>query len=144
VSIPATEPIGLQLTRTAKLVSRAFDDALAQVGGSQPEWLVLVSVKARHHAAQRDLAASVGVEGPTLTHHLNRMEREGLLTRSRDPANRRVHRVALTADGEAAFLRMLAVVQGFDRRLRAGLAPEELARLEHALTRLRDNAAQST
>jgi MarR family transcriptional regulator, transcriptional regulator for hemolysin len=67
---PATEPIGLELARTAKLVSRAFDDALAQVGGSLPTWLVLVSLTARRHGAQRELAEAVGVEGPTLTHHV--------------------------------------------------------------------------
>ena len=42
---PVAEPIGLQVTRTAKLLSRAFDDALAEAGGSLPVWLVLVSVK---------------------------------------------------------------------------------------------------
>jgi MarR family transcriptional regulator, transcriptional regulator for hemolysin len=57
---PTTEPIGLQLTRTAKAVSRAFDDALAEVGGSLPMWLVLVSLKSRRHGAQRELAAAVG------------------------------------------------------------------------------------
>ena len=107
---PTTEPIGLQLTRTAKAVSRAFDDALAEVGGSLPTWLVLVSLKSRTHGAQRELAAAVGIEGPTLTHHLNRMEASGLVTRRRDPANRRVHRVELTEAGEATFARLLEAV----------------------------------
>src|ERR1700730_18193520 len=107
---PATEPIGLELARTAKLVSRAFDDALALVGGSLPIWLVLVSLTARRHGAQRELAEAVGVEGPTLTHHLNRMEAAGLITRMRDPANRRVHQVELTETGEATFQRLLGAV----------------------------------
>src|ERR1700720_2036178 len=114
---PATEPIGLELSRTAKAVSRTFDDALAKVGGSLPEWLVLGSVKAQQHGMQRQLAEAVGIEGPTLTHHLNRMEAAGLLTRRRDPANRRVHRVELTDDGEALFGRLVRSVTAFDRRL---------------------------
>ena len=68
------EPIGLLLSRTAKAVSRAFDDALTQAGGSLPDWLVLVSLEGQAHGAQRELADAVGIEGPTLTHHLNRME----------------------------------------------------------------------
>src|SRR6266536_2658823 len=98
---PQPDPIGLHVTRTAKVLSRAFDDALAAGGGSLPMWLVLVSVMGQAHETQRDLAAAVGVEGPTLTHHLNRMEADGLVTRRRDPDNRRVHQVELTADGEA-------------------------------------------
>ena len=36
---PEAEPVGLHLTRVAKTVSRAFDAALAQGGGSLPVWL---------------------------------------------------------------------------------------------------------
>lgn len=138
---PVVEPIGLQLARTAKAVSRAFDDALGQAGGSLPMWLVLVSLKARRHGAQRELAEAVGVEGPTLTHHLNRMESAGLITRTRQPDNRRVHQVELTEAGEAAFARLLGTVTAFDQKLRAGFNEKELKGLSQALVRLRANAA---
>jgi MarR family transcriptional regulator for hemolysin len=141
---PAREPIGLQLARTSKLVSRAFDDALAAVGGSLPTWLILMSVKSGRHGAQRDIAQAVGVEGPTLTHHLNRLERDGVITRTRDPGNRRIHRVELTESGEAAFFQMLSAVQVFDRQLRAGLGKEQLTVLEGVLARLRDNVGAPT
>ena len=135
------EPIGLQLTRTAKLVNRAFDDALTEADGSLPVWLVLVSLKAQRHGKQRELAEAVGIEGPTLTHHLNRMETAGLLTRRRHPQNRRVHQVELTDDGEVMFHRLRQAVAAFDRRLRAGLADEEIAALSGLLGRLRANVA---
>jgi MarR family transcriptional regulator for hemolysin len=138
---PATEPIGLQLARTAKVVSRAFDDALARVGGSLPTWLVLVSLTARRHGAQRELADAVGVEGPTLSHHLNRMETAGLITRTRNPANRRVHQVELTEAGEATFQRLLGAVTAFDQQLRRGLTKKELDAISGILSRLRANAA---
>jgi MarR family transcriptional regulator, transcriptional regulator for hemolysin len=139
---PTTEPIGLQLARTAKTVSRAFDDALAQVGGSLPTWLVLVSLKARRHGAQRELAEAVGVEGPTLTHHLNRMEAAGLITRTRDPDNRRVHQVELTDAGEATFQRLLGTVTAFDRQLRTGFSKKEIDTVAGLLHRLQANAGQ--
>ena len=90
----AKNPSDCSSPRTAKALSRSFDDALAERGGSLPSWLVLLS---RDGApSQRSIAAEVGVEGPTLTHHLNRMEADGLVTRQRDPQNRRVHQVELT------------------------------------------------
>ncbi len=134
---PSVEPIGLQLIRTAKVLSRSFEEALAEVGGTLPTWLILLSLKGEQHGAQRRIAEAVGVEGPTLTHHLNRLERDGLVRRSRDPANRRVHRVTLTPAGDAAFRRMLGAVQAFDRRLRAGLTERQLADLGHSLGLLR-------
>lgn len=140
---PTTLPIGVQLARTAKTVSRAFDDALARAGASLPTWLVLVSLQGVHHGAQRHLAEAVGVEGPTLTHHLNRMESDGLLTRTRDPQNRRVHRVELTTKGEAMFQRLLTIVVSFDEQLRSGATESEIDVLSGVLSRLAANVAEA-
>jgi MarR family transcriptional regulator for hemolysin len=104
-------------------------------------WLVLMSLKRQPMASQRELAAMVGIEGATLSHHLSAMEEEGLITRRRDPANRRVHIVELTVQGEAAFVAMLGTVQAFDRRLRDGFTDDEIAALARMLTRLGSNVA---
>jgi MarR family transcriptional regulator, transcriptional regulator for hemolysin len=136
---PERAPIGLHLTRVAKAVGRAFDDALAEAGGSLPAWLVLLSLKSRRAASQRELAAAVGIQGATLTHHLNAMESAGLVTRRRDPGNRRLHIVELTAAGEALFARLRAAAVTFDKRLRAGLSQRDLDQIEELLSRLRDN-----
>ena len=138
---PRVPPIGLNLASTAKKVSRAFDDALVAVGGSRPVWLILISLKRRPLDNQEELAGAVGIRGATLTHHLHAMEAEGLLTRRRDPANRRVHVVELTASGEAAFHRMRGAAADFDRRLRTGLSESDVARLAELLARLRANVA---
>ena len=138
---PAHLPLGLHLTRVARTVSRAFDDTLAEAGGSLPVWLVLISLKSRPLASQRELAEAVGIQGATLTHHLDTMESAGLVTRRRDPANRRLHLVELTPAGDTLFLRLRDAATAFDRRLRAGLTETEVSQLETLLTRLRDNAA---
>ncbi len=78
---PPRPPIGLRLSRTARAVSRAFDDKLAEAGGSLPVWLVLLNLKTRRLANQRELAEAVGVREATLTHHLNAMDADGLITR---------------------------------------------------------------
>jgi MarR family transcriptional regulator for hemolysin len=136
---PAYQPIGLQLTQAAKAVSRAFDDVLAEAGGSLPIWLVLISVQSRQLASQRELAGAAGIQGATLTHHLNAMESAGLVTRRRDPANRRVHLVALTPEGEALFLRLRDAAMTFDQKLRSGLTERDIGQLGELLSRLRGN-----
>ncbi len=131
--------VGLQLARSARSVSRAFDDALAQAGGSLPVWLVLISLKSQRPGNQRALADAVGIREATLTHHLNSMDAQGLITRRRDPANRRVHRVELTEAGEAAFGRLRAAAVAFDQRLRRGISSDDVAALEDLLGRLERN-----
>jgi MarR family transcriptional regulator for hemolysin len=137
---PVRSPVGLHLARAARVISRAFDETLAGAGGSLPIWLVLLNLKTRRIANQRDLAEAVGVSEATLTHHLNAMEAEGLLTRRRDRDNRRIHVVALTEAGEAAFLRLRDAAMTFDRRLRRGVTAEEIKNLEGLLDRLAANA----
>jgi MarR family transcriptional regulator for hemolysin len=136
---PSEPPIGIELATTARVVGRAFDDRLAAAGGSRPAWLVLLSLKQGRTRNQRELAASIGIQGATLTHHLNAMEADGLVVRRRDPANRRVHLLEMTEAGEAAFLRMAVAAGEHDGRLRAGFAAEELTRLRELLTRMREN-----
>ena len=134
-------PLGLRLARAAKAVSRAFDDALAEAGGSRPTWLVLVSLKGKPVASQRELAEAIGIRGPTLTHHLDVMESAGLVTRRRDPGNRRVHLVELTGAGDALFHRLKDAVTAFDQRLRHGISPSDIAKAEQLLDRLRGNVS---
>jgi MarR family transcriptional regulator for hemolysin len=138
---PAREPLGLYLTRVSRTVSRAFDDALAAAGGSLPVWLVLISLKSGRLASQRELADAVGIQGATLSHHLNAMESAGLVTRRRDPRNRRLHLVELTAAGDALFSCLRDAAFAFDQRLRAGLNEHDVGQLEALLARLRENVS---
>jgi MarR family transcriptional regulator for hemolysin len=136
---PARTPIGLQLTQTSRAVSRAFDDALAAAGGSLPVWLVLISLKSRSLASQRELAEAMGIREATLTHHLTSMEASGLISRRRDAANRRIQVVELTEAGEEIFGRLASVAQSFDKKLRRGISAAEVATLEDLLGRLGAN-----
>ena len=138
---PFQPPIGLQLAGAARTVSRAFDQALVEAGGSLPTWLVLLNLKVRAPANQRELAAAVGIKGATLTHHLNAMDADGLINRRRDPANRRVHLVELTEAGEEAFLRLRGAAGAFDQRLRKGVTNTEVTALGGLLERLVTNVA---
>jgi MarR family transcriptional regulator for hemolysin len=137
----AVEPIGLFVTRSARSLNRAFEATLAEAGGSLATWLVLASLKGGAHPSQQSIADALGLEGPTLTHHLNRMESSGLVTRTRNPTNRRVHDVTLTEQGEALFSSLLTVVRDFDAQLRVGFSDREIATLRRLVRRLADNAA---
>jgi MarR family transcriptional regulator, transcriptional regulator for hemolysin len=137
---PEPLPIGLRLSQAARVVSRSFDEALQQAGGSLPVWLILLSLKIRRPGNQRELAEAVGIREATLTHHLNAMDTRGLLTRRRDTGNRRIHVVELTPAGEELFVSLQQAAVAFDARLRDGLAEPELASLDTFLVRLMDNA----
>jgi MarR family transcriptional regulator for hemolysin len=130
---PQGIPIGLQLGRASRVVSRAFDDALEEAGGTLPVWLILLNLTIHRPDNQRELAEAVGVREATLTHHLNAMDTRGLITRRRDTDNRRIHVVELTEDGQALFERLQRAAVTFDAQLRDGLDEAEIGTLSTLL-----------
>jgi MarR family transcriptional regulator, transcriptional regulator for hemolysin len=129
-------PIGLRLARTARSVSQAFERAMAEAGGSASMWQVLLLVRTQQWGNQSQMAEALGITGATLTHHLNAMEKQGLVRRWREESNRRVQRVELTPEGEAMFERLRGVALAHDARLREGFSEDELAQLAQLLERL--------
>jgi len=136
----ADESLSLFVTRAARDLSRAFEETLVSAGGSTPTWLVLLALSNGPHASQRELAEAVGVRQPTLVHHLDAMERSGLVSRDRGAGNRRVQVVGLTEAGERLFLRLRRAASSFDGRLRAGLGDTDVADLRRLLEQLVENA----
>jgi MarR family transcriptional regulator for hemolysin len=129
----------LLLSQTAKRLSRAFDDALAAAGGSLPMWLVLMALMREGKISHGELARRVGIQGPTLTHHLDAMAGQGLVLRDRLPDNRRVQVVSLTPAGVAMFHRLRSAAAAHDKRIRSAFSDTELSQMRTLLTRLADH-----
>jgi MarR family transcriptional regulator for hemolysin len=104
---------------------------------------VLLLVRAQQWDTQSKLAEQLGITGATLTHHLNALEKRGLIRRWREEANRRVQRVELTPAGIELFDRLRAVAQRHDERLRAALTDEETRQLGELLQRLEAGVADA-
>src|SRR5947199_7411348 len=140
---PVVPPIGLRLARTARVVTNAFERAMAEAGGSAAAWQVLLLVRSEQWGTQARMAEAMGITGATLTHHLNALETQGLVRRWREASNRRVQSVALTPEGEALFDRLRDVAMRHDERLRARLTDDETALLAELLDKLQAGLEQT-
>jgi MarR family transcriptional regulator for hemolysin len=139
---PNGPPLGLLLAATSKAVGRAFNRALADSGGSIPIWLILNALKSEPRRSQLDLARAVGIEGPTLTRHLDGMEQAGLVRRQRGTPDRRAVQVELTRAGHALHGRLLKAVISFNQRLRGGLDADDERTLRSLLQQLQENVGE--
>ena len=135
------EPLGRQLVFTAKAVREAFEDALESAGGSLATWVVLSALSDEGVISQSALGTHVHLEGATITHHIDRLEQEGLVRRQVDPKDRRVRRLDLTPLGERRHKLLLGAMREFDRRMFAGVSDAERAQLRKLLGRIGDNLA---
>jgi MarR family transcriptional regulator for hemolysin len=133
---PVIPPIGLRLSRTSRVVSQAFERAMTDAGGSAAAWQVLLLVRSEQWGTQAKLAEAMGITQATLTHHLTSLEKQGLVRRWRDDANRRIQRVELTDAGSELFDRLRDVAVRHDQRLRSNLTAEETRQLGELLDKL--------
>jgi MarR family transcriptional regulator for hemolysin len=133
------ERLGRLLALTAKVARERFDEQLIEVGSSLNTYLILKQAAYDPGVSQRQLANGLSIEGPTLTHHLDRLAADGLARRVRDPHDRRVQRVELTAEGKAHLDRVEAYANKLDAGFRSLFTKPELDTLFDLLNRIRDH-----
>jgi len=133
------EPLTRQIVMLAKAIKAQFEDALAMEGASLATWVVLNGVERGRWASQSGLAKKLRIEGATVTRHLDRLERQGLVARSRDPEDRRQIAVRLTSAGKLLHRRLRAVARRVDERVCEGLTERDRSDLERVLERIRAN-----
>jgi DNA-binding MarR family transcriptional regulator len=94
--------------------------------------------------AQRELMQAMDVDPSILVTLLNPLEADGLVSRERDPADRRRHLVTLTRAGERALDSASRAQKETEDSLFASLDAEEREQLSALLIALRDGLAADT
>lgn len=97
---------------------------------------VLVALRDGAVSTQRDLARFAKVEQPPMAQMLARMERDGLIQRTPDPADGRSHRVLLTSAALARLPEAIAALLQGNHEALHGFSDAESAQLQGLLTRL--------
>jgi len=86
----------MQLAQMSRGWRAELDRRLAGLGLSQARWLVLLHLaRFEEPPTQRELAQSVGVEGPTLARLLDSLETQGLVQRPAVLEDRRAKKIVL-------------------------------------------------
>jgi MarR family transcriptional regulator for hemolysin len=134
------DSVGPHLRMAAKAARMLLERRLTQAGASFGTWTVLAVLESAGPMVQRVLAASLGIEGATLTRHLDRMEELALIRRNRDGADRRYALVELTPAGRTLCHELDAIARAANDELLGGFSPDETAQLKSMLQRLTKNA----
>lgn len=74
---------------------------------------------------QKDLAAALAIEGPSLVRLLDDLEMHALIERRPEPADRRAKTIHLTESGRETYLRLKEFSAEFADRLLGGISDEE-------------------
>ncbi|MGB9080000.1 MAG: MarR family transcriptional regulator [Desulfuromonadaceae bacterium] len=77
---------------------------------------------------QKDLAGSIGIEGPSLVRLLDTLIAKGLIQRSEDVTDRRAKLLCLTPEGQLAVARINETVSSLESKLLSPFSDSEIAR----------------
>jgi MarR family transcriptional regulator for hemolysin len=85
---------------------------------------------------QVDIAKRLKIEGPTLTRMIDTLEKDGLVERVPDPADRRTKQLRVTQDGESALEGVFAITDEMRARLLDGFSDDEIEQINRFLRKL--------
>ena len=114
---------------------RAYKPILDELGLTYPQYIAIVALWEEEDQTVSHLGEKLFLESNTLTPILKKLESMGYLTRRRDPKDERQVRVNLTEAGRR--LREKGLTMNLIKQTR--LPPEEFAKLQKAVSNLRDS-----
>lgn len=118
---------GMQLTHLSRAWRAELDRRLADLGLSQARWQVLLHLsRGKALPTQGELAASVGVENPTLARLLDALESQQLIERQVDDKDRRIKKIALTHSALAVIEKIEIIAAQLRTEIFAGVSEQAI------------------
>jgi DNA-binding MarR family transcriptional regulator len=125
------------LLKRAELAVRGCCElAFAEADLTPSQYFILFLVKIGEASSSAELARSMGVLPQSMTELIAPLERKGAIVRRPDPANNRILRIELTAEGERVFAKATEIAIRLENELLDGFDPRELTRVNRALEEL--------
>ncbi len=137
---PLSKQLCFDLYAASRAVTAAYRPALAKLGLTYPQYLVLIVLWEQERCTVRELADALRLDHGTLTPLLRRMEVNGFVVRRRDNADERFVEVSLTAKGDA--LRAHATQIQCNMIEAMGLEADEFSKLQATLQTLTANVSR--
>ncbi|MFF4451357.1 MarR family winged helix-turn-helix transcriptional regulator [Streptomyces goshikiensis] len=131
----APQRLGMLLAWHGSVTQTRMRKALGAAGLTPRHAMTLMHLEGGP-IGQRALAERLEVDPSVLVGLLNDLERDGLVERRRDPADRRRHNVVITDAGSAVLARTNAALDEVERGLFAGLSEQDRDVLRGLLARI--------
>ncbi|MFK4227777.1 MarR family winged helix-turn-helix transcriptional regulator [Streptomyces sp. NPDC019890] len=136
---PQVEKVVSALGRLNRRMNVGYGRQIADLGISNAEWEVLKSLVlagSPYRLGPGELAKRLGLTPAAMTHRIDRMASEGLVTRDRDENNRVRVIVELTDEGRAKWQEAMRMATHFEEELLQDLSGEERGVLGELLIRV--------
>lgn len=138
--MPLPDPVltsaGYLLLKAGHHIGQQFDAALAGIGLTGREFLVMSFVQAADGLSQQELSGRLGLDPTSVVGLVDGLEDRGLMTRQRDLADRRRNVLAVTDAGAALHAEAVDAAVRAEADFLAPLTPAERDELRGVLLKV--------
>src|SRR6476619_5101680 len=127
---PVLTSAGYLLLKAGHYMTQEFEAALAALGLTGREFLVLSFVAPDGQLPQQELTERLGLDPTIIVALVDALEERRMLTRRRDPADRRRNVLALTAAGRRLHSRAVAAAAEAEAAFLDPLGPKQRKELQ--------------
>lgn len=139
ISRDMTDSLGFLISDISRLMRRRFDERARRIGTTRAQWRTLKLLERYQGSNQGALAELLEIEPITMGRMIDRLEEAGLVERRRDPTDRRVWRIHLTAASKPVLHQLHEIADEVFDDVLAGLSAADRTRLHQLLAAVHTN-----
>jgi len=124
------------LRHVAFIIKKRGRDILVDFGITTPQFNALLVLRDNPNITMGDLCEKLFLACSTATDLIDRMEKNGLLERSRDKQDRRVIRLSISEKGRSVISEVIEARRRYVASILEKLTPEEIEQLGNSLDKL--------
>lgn len=127
---------GYLVNHMARIFAQELGARIRPLGLNIGTFPALLELWEEDGLTQKQLVARLEIEQATMANTLNRMERDGLVIRRKDPSDGRAQQVWLTEQARSLQAPATAAAEAVNADLLSGLSPTEREQLTGLMTRV--------
>jgi len=139
MSIKRDKSLGYVINHLSRLMTQTLGDELKSSGVTPGQFPVLMCLWEQDGLTQRELYERVNIEQATMSNTLARMERDSLVKRLPDPADRRASRVHLTSYAKKLEPTLTNAAKAANKKALGALKKKDKKALMETMETLIDN-----
>lgn len=123
--------------------SKVLNESLVPLGIYAAQWTIIYRLKTGGASTQKEVSSYLGVEAPTMTRTLARLEKSGWITRTAGK-DKREKLISLTDAAIREYDNWLAAVRSSESNILQNITEEEISMMIRLMAKMRENMVPGT
>ncbi|MGM0972356.1 MAG: MarR family winged helix-turn-helix transcriptional regulator [Bacillota bacterium] len=123
--------------------SKVLNESLVPLGLYAAQWTIIYRLKTGGPSTQKEISSYLGVEAPTMTRTLARLEKSGWITRTAGK-DKREKLISLTDAAILEYDNWLAAVRSSESNVLQNITEEEISTMIRLMAKMRENMVPGT